>query len=97
MDEEENRKKILENIENPLVRRAIQRRCANFMFNYGDSDDHSDHHDQSRKWSEYSDYYDHTDSDYHKETKGRRSMGQVGPDWRGKKDKYSEKHCDAWT
>jgi hypothetical protein len=29
-------KEILEKIENPIVKRAIEKRCGGFMFNYGD-------------------------------------------------------------
>jgi len=33
---------ILQNIENPIVRRALEQRCGGFMFNYGDSKKHTD-------------------------------------------------------
>jgi len=40
-------KKILENAENPIVKRALKKRCSNFMFNYGDV-----HHDGPSTTSE---------------------------------------------
>ena len=33
------KKEEIEQVDNPIVRRALQRRCSNFMFNYGDADE----------------------------------------------------------
>lgn len=72
---EEINKEILENIENPIVKKALQKRCASFMFNYGDSDEHSDinHVDKSYRryndaWKRYTDHEDYIKPErYHDE------------------------------
>lgn len=55
-------------IQNPIIRRALQKRCSEFMFNYGDhSEEHSDadHVDKSFReyndaWKKYTDHEDYT-------------------------------------
>ena len=69
---EEIDKEILENIENLIVKKALQKRCADFMFNYGDGGGEERHTDSLKPGSprRYNDawkkpYEDHTDhSDY---------------------------------
>lgn len=50
---------ILKNMENPIIRRALEKRCENFMFNYGDTG-----HSDSLGYNEYytkSGYTEHSD------------------------------------
>ncbi|MEK6953343.1 MAG: hypothetical protein AABX29_10120 [Nanoarchaeota archaeon] len=62
----------LSNIKNLIVRRALQLRRGDFMFNYGDGDSYSDtvHTDKSHRryndaWKKYSDHTEHTESPPH--------------------------------
>lgn len=67
-------------IQNLILRKALQSRFRDFMFNYGDEDAHSDHNDKHSE-SSYEDYYDHTDSSLGRgfdEEKGYKYMGGKG-------------------
>lgn len=37
-----NNEEIIKNIENPIIKRALEKRAEEFLFNYGDGDGHSD-------------------------------------------------------
>lgn len=60
-------KEEIEEIENPIVRRALQRRCADFMFNYGDYEEYGGTHvDEDLRryndvWKKYTDHKDYVE------------------------------------
>lgn len=88
------KKEDIENIRNPIVRKALMRRCADFMFSYGDSEKHSDHNDRYNEHKTYNDYYDHSDSSLQKkgwkEKKGsKRSGAGMEKTWL-----YEDRHSD---
>ena len=51
----------LKDIKNPIIRKALQKREADFIFNYGDHTDHNDKHSDYKDYSEYGDHTDHTE------------------------------------
>lgn len=60
--EEEDQISLLKNSKNLIIKKALQKRSPEFMFNYGDS--HTDKHtDQSTRYSDkYSEKYDDSKS-----------------------------------
>lgn len=86
------KKENLEKIKNPIIKKALSKRCADFIFNYGDKESHEDHND---KYSEdkYDDYYDHTDSgigNEYIERKGYKRNGAGVKKSLAYDDKYSD-------
>ncbi len=86
-------------IKNLIVRRALQGRVRDFMFNYGDDSGNKSSH---RDWSEYGDYserYTHNDDTSGSKIKRHSDHTETYKDY-GDYDVYSEHseaigHCDG--
>ena len=51
----------LDRIENPKLKRVIREREKDFLFNYGDHEDHSEYDAKYSVYKDHKEYGDHTD------------------------------------